>query len=558
MPPGVVLSQWLQHRAGTVVAGSLVSLSPSGLPRVSSTVDSHRLRVMLPVSHGGQAAVCMAVPDGYDQPRLALRVQAVASGRDKTRQLDRLVATLTVAEAARADPATYPAVLPVLESFTLSLPSTELTTTGGTTGPSGPTELWCDVMAWCPTSLASTGPADRDPRTVATQIFPLLTTMQAVHDNLGIVHRDITPHNVLVDPAGRLLLTDWGIAHTVAADRTSTHTQIVGNRGFSLPPEMLAGETTVGRYTDAWYLGSLLVWMLTGGTPGPDGRLPPDLPGGPLGQRLAAIAQGLCWPDPRQRMPLPEAVRRLTQPQPTDTVWAPPPAAVTAPHALGALGPDPDPPAAPHRRRVLATVLTCIVTLAIGVTIGVLWPTANDDAGTPTTSQPPDPAPDPTYPPFSGLATAFTAFPLVEGDPPDCSQVDPADYVPAGAQEVFRCVWSDIDAAVVFLSRWKTSPQGADAWRNLDQKITETAWSLSDNPQKARGPDFSWTTDVQHYAQCYVDLPYCIEMHFVENSDYAKLYNRIVFLNSEQADNMVTRWPESIDTFSTVTIPEPS
>ncbi len=555
MAPGVAVSQWLQRRAGTVIAGSLVSLSPSGLPRVSNTVDSHRLRVVLPVSHGGQAAVSMAVPDGHDQPRLALRVQAVSSERETTRQLDRLVSMLTVAEAARADPATYPAVLPVLESFTLSVPSTEIAATGSTvTSPavaSPTTELWCDVMAWCPTSLASTGPVDRDPRTVAARFLPVLTTMLAVHDNLNIVHRDITPHNILVDPAGRLLLTDWGVAHTVAADRTSTHTQMVGNRGFSLPPEMLAGETAVGRYTDAWYLGSLLCWMLTGQPPEPDGTPPPGLPGGPLGQGLATVARGLCWPDPRQRMPVSEAVRRLTRPEPTDTAWSPPAADLSGPRSPGTRGAGLRRGSPAVRRRLLVTVLACAVTLAVGVVVGVLRPSTPDGAGAPT-----EQTPAATFPPFSGLATAFTAFPLVDGDPPACSQVDPADYVPTGAQEVFRCAWSDTDADV-YLSRWDTGAQGADAWRDLDQQIAESGWSLTENPEKARGPSFSWITDRRHYAQCYSDLPYCLEMHYTDSSVYTTLQHRIAFLNAEQVDSMIDRWPESIGTFSKVTVPEP-
>ena len=305
MLSGDVLSRWLQTRTGTVVAGSLVRLSPSGLLRVSTVTDSHRVRVMLPVAHGGQAAVSRAVPEGRDGPSLALRVQAVSSEQEKARQMERLVAMLTVAEAAREDPATYPAVLPVHESFVVAVPATEI----GTTGPTTEHELWCDVMAWCPRTLADhqrdAGPAGADPRTVAATLLPVMATVRAVHDNHNIVHRDITPNNVMVDEAGRLLLADWGIAHTVAADRTSTHTQMVGNRGFSLPPEMLAGDTAVGRYTDAWYLGSLLVWMLTGAPPDPSGHLP-ALPG-----PLASVAHGLCHRDPRQRMDLAVACQQL-------------------------------------------------------------------------------------------------------------------------------------------------------------------------------------------------------------------------------------------------------
>jgi len=322
---GDVLSRWLQNRAGTVVAGSVVRLSTSGLLRMSTVVDSRPVQVMLPVAHGGQAAVARAVPHGHDGPSLALRVQAVSSEQEKARQMERLVAMLTVAEAARADPATYPAVLPVLESFVVGVPSTEL----GSTGPVTEHELWCDTMAWCPRNLADhchdLGAAARGPRAVVSALLPVMATVRAVHDNLNIVHRDITPANVLVDETGRLLLADWGIAHTVAADRTSTHTQMVGNRGFSLPPEMLLGNTAVGRYTDAWYLGSLLVWMLTGHAPGPMGELPPT-PGGP---QLVAVAQGLCHRDPAARLDLSLAVAHLAR-LAGSTGTLPPPASTTS------------------------------------------------------------------------------------------------------------------------------------------------------------------------------------------------------------------------------------
>ena len=312
MVSGDVLSQWLQRQHGSVVQGPLVSLSRGGLLRVSD-VPSRPVRVVLPVAHGGQAAVVRAVDQAGTS--VALRVQVVSSDSEKVRQMERLVSMTTVAQAARAQPDRFPAALPVLESFVLVVPGTDLSVTA----PEPDYELWCDLMAWCPHDLngwAQAVPvADRQAGAVLGAFVPVLATVHAVHQDLGIVHRDITPNNVLVDERGRLLLADWGIAHGLAADQTSTYTQLVGNRGFSLPPEMLAGDPSVGRYTDAWYLGSLLAWMLTGQTPGPqhgEGWLPPGLPGGPVGEQVAAVVRGLCWPDPRGRTDLGQALTLLT------------------------------------------------------------------------------------------------------------------------------------------------------------------------------------------------------------------------------------------------------
>ena len=311
---GDVLSQWLQHRHGAVLRGSLIRLSPAGLLRVSMADDSRPVRVLLPVLHGGQAAVARAEPaDGEGSP-LALRVQAVSSEEEKLRQMERLLSMLSVVTAARERPETYPAVLPVAESFVLTVPGAQMPTTA----PRDEYELWCDAMAWCDVNLAERHQADglaaRELDVVVRRLLPVFATVHAVHENLGVIHRDITPNNVLVDRAGRLQLADWGIAHVLSADKTSTYTQRAGNVGYALPPETDRGEKAIGRYTDAWYLGSLLVWMLTGQLPGPEGadQLPAGLPVGPVGDQLDVVVRGLCQPDPRRRMTLPEASARLS------------------------------------------------------------------------------------------------------------------------------------------------------------------------------------------------------------------------------------------------------
>ncbi|MCL2467039.1 MAG: protein kinase [Micrococcales bacterium] len=311
-----MLSQWLQHRHGAVLRGSLIRLSPAGLLRVSMADDSRPVRVLLPVQHGGQAAVARAEFGDVDQsPSLALRVQAVSSEEEKLRQMERLMSMLSVVTAARENPQVYPAVLPVAESFVLTVPAAQIPSTRST----GEHELWCDVMAWCDRNLAERHEADklaaRALDVVVPRLLPVFATVHAVHENLGVIHRDITPNNVLIDEAGRLQLADWGIAHVLAPNKTSTYTQRAGNVGYAIPPETVRGEKAIGRYTDSWYLGCLLVWMLTGQLPGPEGanQLPAGLPAGPVGERVEVVVRGLCHVDPRVRMGLPEASARLAE-----------------------------------------------------------------------------------------------------------------------------------------------------------------------------------------------------------------------------------------------------
>ena len=80
-----------------------------------------------------------------------------------------------------------------------------------------------------------------------------------------IVHRDVKPQNVLLDPEGSAKVTDFGIARSLRDDGLTADGRVLGTTDY-VSPEQALGHDVDGQ-SDIYSLGVVLYEMLTGDVP---------------------------------------------------------------------------------------------------------------------------------------------------------------------------------------------------------------------------------------------------------------------------------------------------
>lgn len=132
----------------------------------------------------------------------------------------------------------------------------------------------------------------------------MLRALEAAHE-VGVVHRDIKPPNLLIDRAGLLKVTDFGIARL--ADETTrqkklTQTGLIVGTPMYMAPEQLAGDAVDAR-ADVYAAGAVLYECVTGASPHEGLTLP---------QLFLRAHQEAPPVDPRARAPdTPEALAQV-------------------------------------------------------------------------------------------------------------------------------------------------------------------------------------------------------------------------------------------------------
>ncbi|MGH2838254.1 MAG: protein kinase domain-containing protein [Thermoleophilaceae bacterium] len=88
--------------------------------------------------------------------------------------------------------------------------------------------------------------------------------LDCAHSN-RLVHRDVKPQNVLIDPEGRAKVTDFGIARSLEAEGLTATGRVLGTTDYVAPEQALGEDTTA--QSDVYSLGICLFEMLTGDVP---------------------------------------------------------------------------------------------------------------------------------------------------------------------------------------------------------------------------------------------------------------------------------------------------
>jgi hypothetical protein len=116
----------------------------------------------------------------------------------------------------------------------------------------------------------------------------VLDGLAAAHE-LGIVHRDVKPENILLGTDGRVVLADFGLAREADGAQRTAAGLVLGTPAY-VAPEQILGQRATAR-TDV-YSAASVIYELLGGHPPFEAKTPADLLARKLREEPPSLARG--------------------------------------------------------------------------------------------------------------------------------------------------------------------------------------------------------------------------------------------------------------------------
>jgi serine/threonine protein kinase len=209
--------------------------------RIQTTIIASRYQIDEPIGAGGMASVYLATDLRLGR-RVALKVLSAAHA-DHPEFIERF--RREARAAARID---HPSVVPVYDWGDDG--GTHYIVMGYVLGP--------DLKQ----VLRERGPLpEHEALSIARDVAAAL---DAAHRQ-GVIHRDIKPHNILIDPDGQPRVTDFGIAQAAGLAGLTETSVVIGTATYISPEQ--ASRQDVDARTDIYSLGIVLYEMLAGQPP---------------------------------------------------------------------------------------------------------------------------------------------------------------------------------------------------------------------------------------------------------------------------------------------------
>jgi tetratricopeptide (TPR) repeat protein len=136
------------------------------------------------------------------------------------------------------------------------------------TGPYTPSPAGAEPAADTVVPAAAGSPTQRSRtppehfRTAARLGVQAAEALEHAHQ-LGVVHRDVKPANLLVDATGTLWVTDFGLAQVQSDAKLTLTGDLVGTLRYMSPEQALAKRVVIDHRTDVYSLGATLYELLT-------------------------------------------------------------------------------------------------------------------------------------------------------------------------------------------------------------------------------------------------------------------------------------------------------